>query len=263
MGTSEPAPDSQAIETQGNPAETPATVADPTPASPADSVEPATDTSEAAATTPEPTTDSAPETSQAAAAADPSTPTDSSDPASVTPPESGAPPDPAISPDLTDPAVQAAVAATQTSADDQTVAVPEQRPQVFTQPDPVGQSEASKRAAAATAPAATQADYDRANSDEAKEASVEAGRLPNLIVGTRVQISGDHPEAGRMAHVVAVEYASPIDALLGSSATPEARFAEVADYIVRTRDGRSDVLVTKPDQVTPLDSIQGWGRGQI
>lgn len=156
----------------------------------------------------------------------------------------------------------AAEAAIQSGQNDP-VTVPETRPQTFTQPDPSTQSDASKRAAAADPGPPTQEMYDRANSDEAKEAANEAGRTPNLLVGQRIVITGDHPEAGRMAHVVAIEYVDGINALLGNSATSEARFAEVEDYIVRTRDGRSDLLTVTPEQVKPLEPEQGWGRGQI
>lgn len=194
-------------------------------------------------------------------------PSTTSETTTSTPVDSSAGPDstetssqPGVPPGV-DPAVQVANAAAQ-STDDVSV-VPEQRPQTFVQPDPSTASAASVRAAESAAPAATQEDYDRANSDEAKAEAEAAGRLPNLLVGQRVQVTGDHPEAGRMAHIIAIEYIDGINALLGTSATPEARFAEVADYIVRTRDGRSDLLVLTPSQASPLDDIQGWGRGQI
>lgn len=266
MGTSEPTPDpNNPDEALGTPvAQDPTSTPDATTASTGDA---SSQTSETAVAETASATSEDPVTAQAAAAADPTTPTDSSDPAAITPPESdpGVTTNPSQSDPTTplDPAVQAGIAATQASADDLNPTVPEQRPQVFTGPIPGHDSDSAKRAAAAAAPAATQEDYDRANSDEAKEAATAAGRLPNFLVGQRVQIVGDHPEAGRMAHVTAIEYASGVDALLGTSATPEARFAEVEDYVIRTRDGRSDLLTATADQLKPLDTIQGWGRGQI
>jgi hypothetical protein len=152
---------------------------------------------------------------------------------------------------------QAQAAAAQSPAEPQTV--PEQRPQAFTGATLV--SDSSKRLDGA--PAATEEDFKRANSDEAKKASIENSRTPNLVVGQRVVITEPNPEAGRMAYVLQIAYADGIQGMLANSGTPEARFAEVESYVLRTRDGRTDTLDVPPDQVKPLDDIAGWGRGQI
>jgi hypothetical protein len=153
---------------------------------------------------------------------------------------------------------QAAQAAAQSPAEPQVV--PEVRPQAFQQAELHSDSELRAQAAQ---PQATQEDYDRANSDEAKEAAIKNSRTPNLVVGTRVQIVEPHPEAGRMAFVQQVVPADGIQGMMIATGVPEARFAELSGYIVKTRDGRSDILEVKPDEVKPLDDIQGWGRGQI
>lgn len=152
---------------------------------------------------------------------------------------------------------QAAEAAAQSPAERQTV--PEQRPQAFSGAESV--SDASKRLDKAVAP--TEEGYERANSDEAKEASIKNSRTPNLVEGQRVQILEPNSEAGRMAYVLKVVPSDGIQGMLAASGTPEARFAELSGYVVRTRDGRSDILEVKPEEVKPLDDIQGWGRGQI
>lgn len=136
--------------------------------------------------------------------------------------------------------------------------VPEQRPQAFTQGTHV--SESSKRLDNPELP--TKEGYDRANSDEAKEASQKNSRTPRLYDGQRVEITGG-PEKGRMAHIVRSEYKDGVQAMVAQAGIGESRFAQVDKYIVRTRDGRSDVLQVNPEHVTPLDDIEGWGRGQI
>lgn len=155
---------------------------------------------------------------------------------------------------------QAQVAATQSPGETQTV--PEVRPQAAVSPAPgAGVSEASKRLDGA--PAATLEDVQRANSQEAKDASIENSRMPNLVIGQRVQILEPNSEAGRMAYVQAIQFADGIQQMISQSGTPEARFAQVDSYVVKTRDGRSDILDIPGDQLKPLDDIAGWGRGQI
>jgi hypothetical protein len=157
---------------------------------------------------------------------------------------------------------QKQAAALQSPAEPQLV--PEQRPQAAITPAPgAGVSEASKRIDAAGAKPMDQEAYDRANSDEQKAAAKEASRLPNLTEGQRVVVSGDHPEAGRMAYIMGVHYTDGIQDMIAKSGTGEARFADVDHYVLRTRDGRSDVFTATRDQVTPLEVNEGWGRGQI
>lgn len=151
----------------------------------------------------------------------------------------------------------AAAAAAQSPAEPQVV--PEQRPQAFISPTG-GISEASKRLDTNVPP--TQEEIDVANSDEAKAASAANSLTPRLYEGQRVTfVSG--PEVGRMAYVVSVAYKDAIQEMIASHGGVNARFAEVECYILRTRDGRTDTLVATPDQIRPLDDIEGWGRGQI
>jgi hypothetical protein len=116
-----------------------------------------------------------------------------------------------------------------------------------------------------SAPAATQEDYDRANSDEAKEAAAKEARAPNLLPGQRVQLTGKDvtgvDQSGRMAYVLQPNYPDPIQAMIAGYGGPEARFAEVETYDVQTRDGRQDRLTVAPDALTPLEINEGWGRG--
>jgi hypothetical protein len=103
--------------------------------------------------------------------------------------------------------------------------------------------------------------YDRARVDEEHHGG--EGRLPRFYPGQRVQIVADHPEAGRMAYVQTPIYDDAIQELIGNSGTSEARMAEVDAYVVKTRDGRSDLLVVPSEDLRPLEAHQGWGRGQI
>lgn len=136
--------------------------------------------------------------------------------------------------------------------------IPEQRPAGFEGVDKV--SDASVRID--NNEPATQDDFDRANSDEQKQAAAESSRTPILIVGQRVTII-DGPEVGRMGYVLSINYVDALNAMLANSPHSERRFAEVESYVVRTRDGRSDTLSLKPSEIRPLDDIEGWGRGQI
>lgn len=151
---------------------------------------------------------------------------------------------------------QAEAAAAQSPAELQTV--PEQRPQAFDGDNVV--SETSTRLDSNTP--ATQEDYDRADSDKAKKDSIKNSRSPRLYEGQRVTFI-DGPEKGRMGFVQSVVFTDAVQQMMASTGIPEARFAEVQSYIIRTRDGRSDVISAKPEEVKPLDDIEGWGRGQI
>ena len=136
--------------------------------------------------------------------------------------------------------------------------VPEVRPQGFLSPTG-GDSEAGKRAAARAAKAHGKAEYEAAKPKEGES----EGRMPRLYPGQRVVITPPNEEAGRMALIQIPNYKDDIQALIAQSGTPEARFAEVTSYVVLTRDGRSDTLDVPADEVEPLETIGGWGRGQI
>jgi hypothetical protein len=154
---------------------------------------------------------------------------------------------------------QAAAAAAQ-GVDDGTQTVPEQRPQAFMSPAKgEGDSAAGKRAAARAAKAMGPEAYERAKPKE----GVSEGRTPHLYPGQRVVIIQPNEEAGRMALVQVINYKDDIQTLIAGSGTPEARFAEVTSYVVLTRDGRSDTLNVPANEVKPLETIGGWGRGQI
>jgi hypothetical protein len=152
---------------------------------------------------------------------------------------------------------EAVAAEAQSPAEPQVV--PEQRPQAFISPTG-GDSEAGKRAAKLSKAMGKEA-YDRAKVDPKHHGG--EGQLPRLYPGQRVQIIGDHPEAGRMAFVQTPIYEDAIKELIGNSGTSEARLVEVDSYVVRTRDGRSDLMVVPSEDLRVLEVHQGWGRGQI
>jgi hypothetical protein len=66
-----------------------------------------------------------------------------------------------------------------------------------------------------------------------------------------------------MAYVSGHVFNDPSQKLLFYSAAPGKESAKVDEYEVTTRDGRTDLLTVTPDQIKPLDDIQGWGRGSI
>jgi hypothetical protein len=103
--------------------------------------------------------------------------------------------------------------------------------------------------------------YDRAE-EGAKKAGGE-GHQRRLYPGQRVQIIAPNEEEGRMAYVQTPVYKDAVQELLANSGTAEAPFAEVLSYIVRTRDGRSDLLNVPADELRTLEPNAGWGRGQI
>lgn len=153
----------------------------------------------------------------------------------------------------------AASAGVQSPGEPQEVA--EQRPQAFQGTPGAGVSESSKRLDVSQPHGPEE--IAAANSEANKAAADENSRMPNLVVGTRVQIVEPHSEAGRMAFVQSIVYKDGIQQMLAAADTPERRFAEVLQYILVTRDGRSDTLTAEPNEVKALDVIQGWGRGQI
>ena len=89
------------------------------------------------------------------------------------------------------------------------------------------------------------------------------GAVPNLAVGQRVRVTGGEFE-GRMAYILDIHYADT-EALLQATAPghPYRAFAEVSEYIVRSRDGRNETFSVAPDEVESLESTNGWGRGSI
>lgn len=187
------------------------------------------------------------------------------DPATTYPPPSADEPQPPDEPDEDFEAEQATAAAVQSPAERQTV--PEVRPQSFVS-DPLGGSRSDTQQreidsqTGAAAPAMGQEAYDAANSDENKKAALDESKLPNLYPGQRVQIiSGDNQ--GRNAYVVQALYEDAVQAMIASAGVAESRFAEVTGYIVQTRDGRTDRLEVKPDEIRTLEVTDGWGRGQI
>jgi hypothetical protein len=149
---------------------------------------------------------------------------------------------------------QAAAAAAQSQEEPQVV--PEVRPQGFL--SATSDSEAGKRAAARQI-AHGKAEYEAAKPKE----GVSEGRKPHLFPGQRVQIIAPNEEAGRMASVQTVVYTDDIQDLLSRSGTPEASFATASSYVVLTRDGRSEILDVPAAEVSTLETIAGWGRGQI
>lgn len=91
----------------------------------------------------------------------------------------------------------------------------------------------------------------------------ELEELPTLLEGTRVEVTaGDYK--GRMAAIERLEFDDDGELSKWYSAFhPLRRFAKPSAYIVRTRDAQNITISVKPDQVKPLDQIEGWARGQV
>jgi len=106
----------------------------------------------------------------------------------------------------------------------------------------------------------TKKEVQKAEKVDAKSAQ---GRLPTLREGTRVEVT-DGEYKGRMGAIIRVEYADT-DAYLQANTPghPDRPFAEVASYIVRTRDAQNITIGVGPDELKELDVIQGWARGQV
>lgn len=213
----------------------------------------------------EASTDPAPQTG-----ADPTPPVDLSSSTVSTPEPSITPADPSSASDTSPPATPSlqdqlkAAAIEQSPSEPQDV--PEVRPQTFTQPDPSAQSASSLTMTGAAAHG--EAEYAAAApTDENNAAAAEASQLPNFLVGQRVQITGPDAsgvdQTGRMALVQSIVYTDPVNAMIAHMGGSEARFATVNQYVVLTRDGRSDTLVVAPANLKALDTTNGWGRGSI
>jgi hypothetical protein len=94
------------------------------------------------------------------------------------------------------------------------------------------------------------------------EPEASAGRLPHLIDGQRVQVTSGQYE-GRMASVSSVTYTDAVQEMISRSGGPESRYAQASSYVLRTRDGRAEIISVSADQVSPLEPEDGWGRGQV
>ena len=156
---------------------------------------------------------------------------------------------------------QANLAATQNAQG----AVPEQRPQAFATAND-SESDLTKRLKEADDPLVTDKPmdkdaYDRAGSDEQREKADEASLTPTIREGTMVYISKSGPHVGRAAVVQRVNY-TKVGQIVRDSGRPEAEFAEVDTITVKTRDGRTDLLELKPDEVTEADPAT-WGKTSL
>ena len=111
--------------------------------------------------------------------------------------------------------------------------------------------------------AVTQATQEPVKTPDVADVSPEPARLPNLVIGQRVTTLPSHPSPGRMALVTNIIYTDPIQQMLAHMGAAESRFATVLQYVLVTRDGRSDTLVAKPEELKAIEENQGWGRGQF
>jgi hypothetical protein len=147
--------------------------------------------------------------------------------------------------------------------------VPEQRPAAFQTPGDAHESRTYKELKESGHPLANdepmpQSAFDKAASDaQAKKAEKES-RTPTLRVGERVRITKDEPGLrGRNAVIIQAHYSEEEQQRLAAGRA-DAAYAEPESFIVRTRDGRTDTLELKPDEVEASSvGNDGWGRGQI
>lgn len=90
--------------------------------------------------------------------------------------------------------------------------------------------------------------YDRADSDSQRKKADKASRNEVMPAASFVKvIDGDYE--GRVGAVIEVHYKDEAAERQAALGTPEARFAEVDHYLIRTRDGRNDLLSVKPEEV--------------
>lgn len=97
-----------------------------------------------------------------------------------------------------------------------------------------------------------QSAYDKADADSQRKKAAKAERQEVMLPASFVEITKDGAHKGRPAAVLEVHYKDEAAERRAALGTPEARFAEVDHYIVRTRDDRSDLVEVKPDEVRPL-----------
>jgi hypothetical protein len=161
---------------------------------------------------------------------------------------------------------QAALAATQNKTAEG--AVPEQRPQAASSPDPNAQHSSLRKrleeegALPDNEPMGKEA-YDRAASEDQMKAAAKASRTPRLLNGTRVVVGGDGPHRGRPGVIVDTRFASDEEAARARSGEPSvSNFAEVESYTIRTRDSRTDLLDLEPDEIEVKGVREGWSRGE-
>lgn len=101
---------------------------------------------------------------------------------------------------------------------------------------------------------------------ESPEGPESEGVQPVLLEGQTVHvIEGEHAGVGgRMAYIIGHTFASDADYLqFHTAGHPKRMFAKVESYQVETRDGRNEKFSVTPDEIRPLDSTNGWGRGSI
>lgn len=146
-------------------------------------------------------------------------------------------------------------------------AVPEQRPAAFQEVSDAHQSSTfqalkeSGHPLASNEPMPKEA-YDRADSDEQRRKADRASRVPTLRDGERVRITKKEPGLeGRNAVIIQVHY-SEEELQRREAGRADAAYAEASSYVVRTRDGRTDTLELKPDEVEAV-SPADWGWGGI
>lgn len=101
---------------------------------------------------------------------------------------------------------------------------------------------------------------------ESPEGPESEGVQPVYLEGQTVQvIDGEHAGVGgRMAFIIGHNFATDQDFLqFHTGGHPKRMFAKVDTYLVETRDGRNERFSVTPDEIRPLDSTNGWGRGSI
>lgn len=152
-------------------------------------------------------------------------------------------------------------------ADLQNTVVPEQRPQATLVPPESNEGDLYRKMKEAgdprvdTEPMGQEA-YDRAASSEQAKKAAKASRVEAMIPGSRaVVVDPGAVDDGRMVAVNRVsEWASPEDERLHAAGTSESRFAEVAEYECRTRDGRHEILFLSPDKLKQITDISNYNK---
>jgi hypothetical protein len=103
------------------------------------------------------------------------------------------------------------------------------------------------------------AEHQAAQDPSNKKKAAVVSKTPRLLEGQRGTITGGIHD-GRSAVITKCNFKSLDDERLAAAGTPESRFAECESYVVRTRDGRSDLLEVAPEDFEVLEHDSDFGR---
>lgn len=148
-------------------------------------------------------------------------------------------------------------------------AVPERRPAAFDQIEEYHQSPTylkmkEEGTEPSSQPPMELEAYERAGSDSQMKKAEKASRAPSIPVAAHVIIRSKRDETkafdGKPAAIQRVNRDNIEDHYKATSGVPEAEYADVSSYTVRTRDARNDLVEVLPDElevVPPHEFFRG------